>query len=189
MAELETAVETAVETEPEAVDVTTTENVEIARLKAELAKQKAAMDKATKEASDYKKQLRAKQSEEEVAAEEKRLADEERDRKLAEYEKRFTVAETCKKVMGFINDETTANTVAEYLYGAADVDAAIAAISKAWTAKEKTLRLEYGKIPAPAIGSDGGSTVTKTQLDAMSYTERLEFAKTYPEDYNRLMGR
>ena len=36
------------------------ENPEIAKLKAELAKAKAATDKATKEAGDYKKQLRAK---------------------------------------------------------------------------------------------------------------------------------
>ena len=166
-----------------------TENNELAKLKAEFAKLKQANDKLSKENAEKTKQLRAKQSEEEVAAEEKRLADEERDRKLAEYEKRFTVAETSKKLMSFVGDETVANTVAEYLYGAEDVDAAVTAFNKAWTAREKALRLEYGKIPAPAIGSDGGSTVTKTQLDAMSYSQRLEFASKYPDDYERLMGR
>ena len=125
----------------------TDESAEIAKLKADLAKQKAALDKATKEAGDYKKALRAKQSEEEVAAEEKRAQDEARDKELAELRKKFAVAETSKKVMGFVGDEAISNSVAEYLYGAEDVDAAIAAFQKAWTAKEKALRQEFGKIP------------------------------------------
>ena len=79
MAELETSVSTEtsaeveVETTPEAE---TQESTEIARLKAEMAKQKAALDKATKEAGDYKKQLRAKQSAEEVAQEEAKVQQE-----------------------------------------------------------------------------------------------------------------
>ena len=165
------------------------ENAEIAKLKADLAKQKAALDKATKEAGDYRKQLRAKQSEEEIAAEEKRAQDEARDKELAELRKKFAVAETSKKVMSFVGDEATANTVAEYLYGAEDVDAAIAAFNKAWTAKEKALRAEYGKIPPPGVGSGDGVTVTKEQLDAMTYLQRVKFASEHPTDYERLMGR
>ena len=91
--------------------------------------------------------------------------------------------------MGFVGDEQTANSVAEYLYGAEDVDAALTAIQKAWTAKEKALRLEYGKIPAPGVGSGEGATITKAQLDAMSYTERVGFANKYPEEYEKIMGR
>lgn len=165
MAELETTItETTENAEVETVETENTENAELAKLRAELSKQKAALDKATKEAGDYKKQLRAKQSAEEVAAEEKRIADEERDRKLAEYEKRFTVAETSKKVMGFVGDEATANTIAEYLYGAEDADGAIDAIAKAWTAREKALRLEYGKIPAPGVGGSEGASMTKSDI-------------------------
>ena len=110
-------------------------------------------------------------------------------KELAELRKRFAVAETSKKVMGFVGDEATANSVAEYLYGAEDVDAALTAISKAWTAKEKALRLEYGKIPAPGVGGSDGPSVTKEQLDTMTYTQRLEFATKNPEYYNKLMGR
>jgi len=182
MDELENKVE---ETE----EVETPDTDEIAKLRADLAKQKAALDKATKEAGDYKKQLRAKQTAEEIAAEEKRAQDEERDRKLAEYEKRFTVAETSKRIMSFVGDEETSNTIAEYLYGAEDVDGAIDALNKAWIAREKKLRLEYGKIPAPGVGGSDGTTITREQLDAMRFPERVKFATEHPDDYNKLMGR
>ena len=190
MADTETTVTEIKETpEVETVETESTESPEIAKLRAELAKQKAALDKATKEAGDAKKALRAKQSAEEAAAEEAKEAAEARDKELAELRKRFAVAETSKKVMGFVGDEQTANSVAEYLYGAEDVDAALTAIQKAWTAKEKALRLEYGKIPAPGVGSGEGTTITKAQLDAMSYTERVGFANKYPDEYEKIMGR
>lgn len=182
MDELENKVEETEETEPQ-------ENAEIARLRAELEKQKTAFDKAAKEASDYKKQLRAKQSAEEIAAEEKRAQDEARDKELEELRKRFAVAETSKRVMSFVGDEETANSIAEYLYGAEDVDGAVDAFNKAWIAREKKLRLEYGKIPAPGVGGSEGSTITREQLDAMRFPERVKFAEEHPDEYNKLMGR
>lgn len=176
-------------TETETTETKQEESVELAKLRSELAKQKAALDKATKEAGDYRKALRAKQSEEEIAAEEKKAADEARDKELAELRKKFAVAETSKQIMKFVADEAVSSQIAEDLYGAADVDAAIAAFQKAWAAKEKALRLEFGKIPAPGAGSSDGPTVTKEQLDAMSYRERVEFATKHPDEYNKLMGR
>lgn len=184
MAELENeVVETT--TEPEE----TSDNSELAKLRAELAKQKAALDKATKEAGDYRKQLRAKQTADEAAAEEAKEAAEARDRELNELRKRFAVAETSKKAMSFFADEAVANAVAESLYGAEDADAVLMAIAKAWTAKEKALRVEYGKIPAPGVGSSDGVTITKEQLDSMSYLQRVEFANKHPDEYEKLMGR
>lgn len=188
MADTEVTTETQTP-EVETVETETADNTELAKLRAELAKQKAALDKATKEAAESKRALRAKQSAEEAAAEEAKEAAEARDKELAELRKRFAVAETSKKVMGFVGDEQTATTVAEYLYGAEDVDAALTAIAKAWTAKEKALRLEYGKIPAPGVGAGEGVSITKAQLDAMSYSERVGFANKYPDEYEKLMGR
>lgn len=192
MVELETTINETVETAPAAETTETeesTENTELARLRAEFAKQKLALDKATKEAAAAKRSLRAKQTEEEIAAEEKRLQDEAKDAELAELRKRFAVAEMSKKVMGFVGDESTANVVAESLYGAEGVDTALAAISKAWTAREKALRLEYGKITAPGVGGSDGPTITKEQLAEMSYKDRLQFATEHPDEYNKMMGR
>ena len=162
MAEEMTNVEATVETvteQPEAGAPTETEqqsaeNPEIARLKAELAKQKAAMDKAAKDAADYKRQLRARQTAEEIAAEEKRIADEARDNELADLRKRFAVAEIGKKVMTLGGDVEASGRIAELLYGAEDVDTALTEIGKLFTAREKALRMEFGKIPAPGVGAE-----------------------------------
>ena len=192
MAELEATVETVetAATVEEASNVeTTTESAEIAKLRSDLAKQKAALDKATKEAGDYKKQLRAKQSAEEVAAEEAKALQQSMQEELEQLRKEKAVAATTAKLMPVVGDNEVATKVAEYLYGAEDVDAALIEISKAWTAKEKALRLEYGKLPAPGVGSSEGVTITKSQLDAMGYRERLKFANEHPEEYNKLMGR
>ena len=199
MAELDnTVVET--ETTTEATEVTETKeaaptdaeiaaNAEIAKLRRELAAQINKNDALAKENASQKKQIRAQQTAEEAAAEEKKEADAALQNELNELRKKFAVADTSKKVMSFINDETTANTVAEYLYGAEDVDAAITAIQKAWTAREKALRQEYGKIPAPGVGSSDGITITKDQLLEMHTAEIAKFAKEHPVEYNKLMGR
>ncbi len=165
------------------------ESTELAKLRAEMAKQKAALDKATKEAGDYKKQLRAKQSAEEVAAEEAKAQQEALMKELETLRKERAVASTTAKVIPLVGDNTVAGQIAEYLYGADDVDSALAAFQKAWSAKEKALRAELGKIPPPGVGSGDGVTVTKEQLDAMGYLERVKFANEHPTDYERLMGR
>lgn len=165
------------------------ENAEIARLKAELAKQKAAIDKATKEAGDYKKQLRAKQTAEEAAAEEAQAHQEAMEKELAELRKERAVANASKKAFTLVQDESVANAIAEAGYGAEDFDLLMDLVGKAWTAREKALKIEYGKVPAPGIGASDGVTITKTQLDGMGYKERLDFATKHPDEYQKLMGR
>ena len=190
MAELDTNPEVIdnPETEPNTPDVGS-ENAELAKLKAEFAKQKAALEKATKEAGDYRKQLRAKQRAEEVAAEEAKALQQSMQEELEQLRKEKAVAATTAKIMPLVTDGDVAAQIAEYLYGADDVDAALTAIQKAWTAKEKALRLEYGKIPAPGVGGSDGPSLTKNQLDAMNYMERIEFANKHHEEYEALMGR
>ena len=191
MAELDNNVTQDNQVEPE-VDVTPeqgAENTELARLRAEMAKQKAALDKATKEAGDYKKQLRAKQSAEEVAAEEAKALQQSMQEELQQLRKEKAVAATTAKIIPMVGDNEVAGQIAEYLYGAEDVDAALTAIQKAWTAKEKALRLEYGKVPPPGAGGSDGPTITREQLDALRFPERVKFMNEHPDEYERLMGR
>ena len=193
MAELDTnvTIETAQETETKDTETNaeTAESAEVARLKADLAKQKAALDKATKEAGDYKKQLRAKQSAEEAAAEDAKALQESMKAELEQLRKEKAVATMTAKILPLVGENTVAEQVAEYLYGAEDVDAALAAIAKAWTAKEKALRLEFGKIPAPGAGASDGPTITREQLDAMKYQDRIKFRQEHHDEYERIMGR
>ena len=132
-------------------------NEELAKLKLEIARQKEAINKATREAAEYKRALRAKQSAEEIAAEEQKAQDEARQKKLEELEREVANVRTVKSVMGKLGtDEEVSGRLAEYLYGADDIDAALTELQRYWTAKEKALRLEYGKIPAPGVGGASG---------------------------------
>lgn len=162
---------------------------EIARLKAELARANAAKDKAAKEAGDYRKQLRSKMSVDEAAAEEKRIAEEALNNELKELRKKFAVVELSKTAMVLGSDEATSEKIASMLYGAEDADGALREIQKLWTAKEKALRLEFSKVPAPSSGNAEGPTLTREQLSAMTYQERVDFYNKHPEEYNKLMGR
>lgn len=194
MAELDTnqAVETnesTKSTETDNKESAQTDSAEIARLKAELQKQISKNDALAKENADQKKAIRAKQTAEEAAAEEAKTQQEALMKELETLRKERAVASTTAKVLPLVGDNTVAGQIAEYLYGADDVDSALAAIQKAWTAKEKALRLEFGKIPPPGVGGADGPTVTKQQLDAMTYMDRVKFANEHPEEYNKLMGR
>lgn len=140
-------------------------NEELSKMKAELAKMKAALDNATKEAGDYRKQLRAKQSAEEIAAEEKKAAEEATRQEIEQLRREVAKTNTIKSVMGKLGtDEEVSSKIAECLYGAEDVDAVLTEIQRAWTAREKALRLEFGKIPAPGVGgTDGEENVVITR--------------------------
>ena len=165
-------------------------NAEIARLKAEIAKQKNSIDKATKEAATYKRQLRDHQTAEEAAAEEQKAAKEAQETELNELRKKFAVMEITKNVAVKLNsDEATTEKIANMLYGAEDADGVLLEIQKILTAREKALRLEFGKIPPPAAGGADGPTITREQLSGMGYRERLEFSQKHPEEYKKLMGR
>ncbi len=130
---------------------------ELAKMKADMAKLKAALDNATREAGNYRKQLRAKQSAEEIAAEEQKAQDEAKQKRLEELEREISKINTVKSVMSKLGtDESVSGKIAEYLYGAEDADAALTELQRYWTAKEKALRLEYGKIPAPGVGGANG---------------------------------
>lgn len=128
----------------------------IEQLRRDLADQKEATNKASKEAADRKRELRAKQTQEEIDAETKKEEAEKQAKELEELRRKVAKAESTKSVMAKLSvDEETAGQIAESLVGCENIENALLLIQKAWTAKEKQLRLEFGKIPGPGTG--GGS--------------------------------
>ena len=126
---------------------------QIEQMKADMAKQKAALDAATKEAGNYRKELRAKQTQEEIDAANKKEAEEKAAKELEDLRREVARAKSTKSVMAKLSvDEDAAGKIAECLSGCEDVDNALLLIQKAWEAKEKALRLEFGKIPGPGAG-------------------------------------
>lgn len=126
---------------------------QIEQMKQDMARQKAALDEATSEAGKYRKELRAKQTQEEIDAANKKEEQDKRDREFAELQKKVARAEGTKNVMSRLSvDEDTAGKIAECLIGCEDANNALLLIQKAWDAKEKALRLEFGRIPGPGAG-------------------------------------
>jgi len=145
---------------------------EVEKLKADLARQKDALDKATKEAAGYKRDLRAKQTQEEIDAANKKEAEEKAAKELEDLRKEVARAKSTKSVMSKLSvDEDTAGKIAECMVGCEDVDNALMLIQKAWTAKEKALRLEFGKIPGPGAG--GSSEEDAEQKAAIEMAKKL----------------
>lgn len=180
-----TMTDTAEETTPVEQEQVKDESPEIAKLKAEIAKLNNKNNALAKENADQKKRLRASQSAEEQRAEEEKERNEAIENELKTLRKQAALSGISKKVMTFIGDETVSNTISEALYGAEDVDAVLDEIKKAWTAREKKLRMEYGKIPAPDAG-DGAPQTSAADLSKMSYRERLDFKQKYPDTYKKL---
>lgn len=157
---------------------------EIAALRAEIARQKEAINKATREAADFKRQLRAKQSAEEIAAEEQRVADEAKENELSELRREMAQIKTVKSVMVKLGtSEEVSTRIAERLYGAEDTEAALDEIRAAWAAKEKALRMEFGKIPAPGAGGsqDGNDEDKVVELAKTIGRERAGAGKPIKE--------
>lgn len=136
---------------------------QIEQLKADMAKQKAALDKATHEAGEANKALKAtkaelqtKMTQEEIDAANKKEAEAKAAERLAELEREVARAKSTKSVMAKLSvDEDTAGKIAESMAGCENVDNALLLIQKVWEAKVKALKQEYGKVPPPGAG--GGS--------------------------------
>ena len=153
-------------------DPTAALNAEIARLKSDLAKQKSALDAATSEAGKYRKELKSKMTQEQIAESEKQEAAEKAAKELADLRKEVAKGKTIKSVMGKLGiGEEDAGELAEHLYGAENIETALLLIQKAWTAKEKALRLEFGKVPPPGAGGANGEDAE--EMRALDMAKRM----------------
>lgn len=151
----------------EAVDY----QAQVEQLRAEIQKHKQALDNATSEAAKYKRELRTKQTQEEIDAANKKEAEEKQAAHVAELEKKVAMIEATKSVMGNLGvDEATAGNIAECLIGCENVDNALLLIKQAWDAKEKSLRAEFGKIPGPGTG---GSSANKEEEEAIRLAKEM----------------
>ena len=144
--------------------------IELPDSSAELAKMKSALDKATSEAADYKKQLKGKMSEDEAAAAEREAKWAEMEAKLKELETEKTISTYKASYLampGF--DEKLAEETAKAL-AEGDMKAVFANQQKANAAYEKKLRAELvKKDPKP----DGAGGDDEQKDSAVEYAKML----------------
>ena len=132
---------------------------------AELARMKSALDKATSEAADYKKQLKGKLTEDEAAAAEREAKWAEMEAKLKELETEKTISTYKASYLampGF--DEKLAEDTAKAL-AEGDMKTVFANQQKASAAYEKKLRAEMVKQDPKPDGAGGDDQKKDTAVE------------------------
>ena len=162
---------------------------EIAQMKADMARNKNALDKALKEKGEITKKLREKQTLEEQEAELKAAQDAERaereaekDRIIAQYEARAQFAQ-----MGLKGQELE-DAISAKVEG--DESKVYSIIVKHFETKYETaLKTEksewLGNRPPVNVGVGSTSPLTQTDFNRMGYKERVELAEKHPELYDQ----
>ena len=147
-----------------------------------VAQIKAAADKAASEAASYKKQLREKQTDDEIKAAE-------REAKFAEimaeveslrHEKMVGTYTASYLAMGY--DEKLAKATAEAM-AKGDTDTVLKNQKIHLETREKALRTELLKQTPPPAGGSADTTMKKADFMKMSLADQQKFASENPEQY------
>lgn len=154
---------------------------------ADIERMKAAVSKANSEAADYKKQLKARMTEDEQKEAERAAKEAERDALLESLQKDKTVSETTAQLLGLGYEAGLANETAKAM-AEGDTTKVFANQKKHLEAVEKKLRSDILKdTPKPETGK-GSESTTKEQFESMGYTARVKFFEENPELYNEYTG-
>ena len=137
---------------------------------AEVNRLKAALSKANSEAADYKKQLRTKQTDDEVAAAAQK---EEHDRLVqenADLKRSMALSERKAKLLAMGYDESLADETAAAMVDG-DMDKVMANQSKYLEVQKKNIQADaMRKTPRPAAGDDGNG-------GSMDYAKKIAEAQ------------
>ena len=159
---------------------------ELAKMKSENEKLKAAQSNASADASKYKKELAARMTEQEKAAQETKEFIEQlkaenealkRSQALAEQEAGFIgvgfEGEIAKKAANAFCDN--------------DFNAFMGVMKDFITAHDKALNADnIRNTPKPGVGGTGTQAITKEQFENMNYTDRVKLFNEQPELYKEL---
>lgn len=150
--------------------------------------QKSTFDKTASELAEAKRQLKAKQTEEERKEAERLEAQQAIEKELAELRKDKAVSESKAKFLGLGYDEKLAAETAKALADG-DMDKVFANQQIHIENVKKAERASaLAGDPKPPAGSSGGAKITKEQFDAMGYSERLKLHNEQPELYKQFTG-
>ena len=192
MDEIKTNVDETTGVEPKADEPkaeTKTAEEMYAELLADNKRMKKAIDKATADASEWKKKYMATQSESEKLSMEKAERDAALKEELEALRKESKVNKFAKSFMAFGYTEEMATKAAEAQYSG-DTDELFRLQKLHSDNMAKQIRADIMKsMPVPATGNDDGVHITQEQFDNMSYREQLELFEKHPTVYEKLTKR
>ena len=173
-----------VEAQESAENATAPDDTRVKALEAEIAKLRQAVTNASADASKYKKELQARQTDEERAKAEQaeanaalqqELEDLRRERNLANY-----TAELSRADIGM--DADTARAVAEAL-NSGDTKGVFDGIRKFIATHDKQLRENAFRSNPVLQGGSTAKAITKEQFDKMGYKDRVRVFEEHPDLY------
>lgn len=150
----------------------------------ENAKLKKAVDKASSDASDWKKKYNATLSESQKAALEKAEKEAERQEQFDKLLKENTVNKLSKNFLKLGYPEDKAEEAANAQYdGDTETLFRIQSEIQESLIKQKEAEWLKSRPPVTTGAGDEKTTVTKEQFNKMGYAKRVEFKQKYPETY------
>lgn len=155
----------------------------------ELTKMKELISKANSEAANYKKELRARQTEQEAKEAERNEELEQMRQQLATLEHEKKVAEYSSKFTACGYDATMASENANALING-DIDTVLANQTKYLEIQKGLIKSELMKqTPRPESGASDGTTktMTKKELFSMPLKDRVQFANEHKKEYEQIV--
>lgn len=111
------------------------------------------------------------------------------EQEIAELKRQMDTMAIEKKAISLGVDHYSANGIAKALYGATDPELALVSLWSIWDKREKEIRKNIARGITTTEPRRIQPSITKTELDAMGYKQRLDFALNHPDEYEILMGR
>lgn len=157
---------------------------QIQKLLLENAKLKRATDKATSEASSFKKQLREKQSADEIALQEKAEREAQREEQFQALVRENNINKMEKNflALGYSSEQASKAATAQV---DGDTDALFKIQAEVQQTMLKAQKAEWLK-SVPQINAGVGEekpNISREQFEKLSYAEEREFKAKYPETY------
>lgn len=148
---------------------------------------KEALDKATSQAAEYKRQLREKMDAEEAAKAQSEEALEAMKTELEQLRADKAISEHTAKFLELGYDQKLARDTAEAMYKG-DMATVFKAQAKFVADREKALRAEIMRdTPAPPAGN-GDKEMSKDDFAKMTLAEKQKFAQDNPELFKKFYG-
>lgn len=164
------------------------ENIELPEdNSAEVDRLKSALSKSNSEAADYKRQLKAKLSDEELKAKEDADKWADMEEKYNALLKKDAISTNKAKLLALGYEESLADDTAEAMFNN-DYDKVFANQKKHIDAVEKKARSEKMKDTPKPEGGSSSNVMTKEKLRGMSSAERYNFSVEHPEEYKQIYG-
>ena len=158
----------------------------LAEVMAENKRLKKAVDKASSEAANYKKQFMSTKSEADKAAIEKAEKDASIKAELEELRKESKINRFQANFLGSGYSDDLAQKAAEAMYEN-DTDALFQLQKQYLSEHDKAVRAKLMKdMPAPAIGNDESVSMTKAEFEKLGYRDRLKLKQEHPTVYHQL---